>query len=411
MAGFAVDNSILTPALRESLDCWRSASSAERLSIWSNTEQRLSLRAAWQTDLVPHWWAAADDVAALQVVTDTQALLAEAPTLPVELFAAALLEQELKLPPAAADLPTVLWAEAAQPIPLDIEVDAFAKAVEDADLEILAPLLFSMAEDDHARRVVLTRLAQRLADDNQTQGMRTILYGQWHDAAMDLPARSFSLGALALLRSHWQQPSGVAVVVPEGRASRDPEVDKPLLHALRERDLPAFMGRIRALGDQPLDAIRQLFLTVTLMIIEGGGDNQDPLALLRLYTWLGTLLTLPHRSLRQARKVLFSAAATTFGFAGWRRREDWPDFSTLAAYRERALSEPPPPLWSWQSALYAVAADASQDWWLQVAERAVTQGCPPGFWSLWRTAQRAGALTGGPLAWIHPLVLVRLYLD
>jgi len=410
MAGFGLDEGVLTPGSREILEHWRSASVPEREILWADSAQRLVLRAAWQQSLLPHWWAAAADAQALQIVADTLALLADAESLPPALLATALQVQEASLVKPAAMLPAALRSEAANPMPLDMEADTFAKAIEDGDLETLAPLLFSMAEDDNARRIVLNRLAQRLADDNHAQGLRTILYGQWHDAAADLPARPFSLGALALLQSHWQLPAGVAVVVPEGRASRDPAIDKPLLHALRDRDLPAFMGRIRALGDQPLDAIRQLFLTVTLMIIEGGGDK-DPLPLIRLYAWLGSLLALPHRSLRQARKVLFSAAATTFGFAGWKRQEDWPDFSTLAAYRERAALEPVPAPFSWQGALYAAASGSGPQWWLQVAERGVAQGGPAGFWSLWRTAQRAGSLTGGPLAWIHPLVVTRLFLD
>ena len=409
MAGFGLDEGGLTPGSREILEHWRSASVPEREILWADSAQRLVLRAAWQQSLLPHWWAAAADAQALQIVADTLALLADAESLPPALLATALQVQEASLVQPSGTLPAALRSEAANPMPLDMEADTFAKAIEDGDLETLAPLLFSMAEDENARRIVLTRLAQRLADDNHAQGLRTILYGQWHDAAADLPAQPFSLGAMALLQSHWQLPAGVAVVVPEGRASRDPATNKPLLHALRDRDLPAFMGRIRALGDQPLDAIRQLFLTVTLMIIEGGG-GKDPLPLVRLYVWLGSLLALPHRSLRQARKVLFSAAATTFGFAGWQRQEDWPDFSMLAAYRERAALEPVSAPFSWQRALYAAASGSGPQWWLQVAERGVAQGCPEGFWSLWRTAQRAGSLTGGPLAWIHPLVVMRLYL-
>ena len=409
MAGFGLGAGVLTPGSREILEHWHSASVPEWEFLWADAARRLALRAAWQQSLLPHWWAAAADAQALQVVADTQALLAEAESLPPALLAAALQVQETSLVKPAAMLPAALMSEAANPMPLDMEADTFAKAIEDRDLETLAPLLFSMAADDNARRVVLHRLAQRLADDNHAQGLRTILYEQWQGAAADLPARTFSLGALALLQSHWQLPSGVAVVVPEGRASRDPAVDKPLLHALRERDLPAFMGRIRALGDQPLDAIRQLFLTVTLMIIEGGG-GKEPLPLLRLYVWLGSLLALPHRSLRQARKVLFSAAATTFGFAGWQRQEDWPHFSMLAAYRERAAIEPVPEPFSWQGPLYAAASGSGPQWWLQVAERGVAQTGLPGFWSLWRTARRAGSLTGGAaLAWIHPLVVLRLF--
>lgn len=409
MAKFGLDEGVLTPGSGKILERWRSASVPEREILWADSAQRLALRAAWQQWLLPHWWAAAADAQALQIAADTLALLADAESLPPALLATALQVQEASLVQPSGTLPAALRSEAANPMPLDMEADTFAKAIEDGDLETLAPLLFSMAEDENARRIVLTRLAQRLADDNHAQGLRTILYGQWHDAAADLPAQPFSLGAMALLQSHWQLPAGVAVVVPEGRASRDPATDKPLLHALRDRDLPAFMGRIRALGDQPLDAIRQLFLTVTLMIIEGGG-GKDPLPLVRLYVWLGSLLALPHRSLRQARKVLFSAAATTFGFAGWQRQEDWPDFSTLAAYRERAALEPVSAPFSWQRALYAAASGSGPQWWLQVAERGVAQGCPEGFWSLWRTAQRAGSLTGGPLAWIHPLVVTRLYL-
>ncbi len=411
MTGFALDDLILTPAFREILERWRSASADAQAVLWADPARKQLLRSAWQLDLLPYWWRAAGDNAALQVVADLQAIWAESDNLPAAMLAAAVAAQESKLAVLGmVPLPQALAAEASQPMPLDMEVDALSKAVEEADLETLAPLLLSMAEDDHARRIVLNRMAQRLADDSHAQGLRSMLFGQWHDAAAELPARPFALGALALLHSHWQQPGGVAVVVPEGRASRDPEVDKPLLHALRERDLPAFMGRVRALGDQPLDAIRQLFLTVTLMIIEGG-QGQDALALLRLYVWLGTLLTLPHRSLRQARKVLFSAAAITFGFAGWQRREDWPDFSTMAAYRERALAEPEPACFTWQGALYAAASGASSAWWLQVAERAMAEGSPPGFWPLWRTAQRAGVVTGGPLAWIHPLVVLRFYFD
>ncbi|WP_172437644.1 hypothetical protein [Acidithiobacillus marinus] len=401
----------MTPAFREILDGWRAASVAGKATLWSEPEKRVLLRSAWQEDILPCWWGAGGNIEALQVVVDSQSIWAEAEQLPVDLLASALAIQESKRAQMhKLVLPDALLLEARPPMPLDMEVDLLSKAVEEADLEQLAPLLQSMADDDHARRIVLNRLAQRLADDSHAQGLRSILFGQWHDAAAELPARPFALGALALLHSHWQQPAGVAVVVPEGRASRDSEVDKPLLHALRERDLPAFMGRVRAMGDQPLDAIRQLFLTVTLMMIEGG-HRHEPQALMRLYVWLGTLLTLPHRSLRQARKVLFSAAASIFAFAGWQRREDWPDFSTLAAYREHALSEPVPAPFTWQGALHAAASNTATDWWLQLAERAVAQDNPPGFWPLWRTAQRAGQVTGGPLAWIHPLVVLRFYFD
>ncbi len=401
----------MTPASREILELWRSASVDGRAALWADPARKLLLQSAWQEDILPYWWSVADNTEALQVVVDSQSIWAAAGQLPVGLLAAAVdIQEEKRASLTAAPLPDLLKLEASAPMPLDMEVDLLSKAVEEADLEQLVPLLQSMADDENARRVLLNRLAQRLADDSHAQGLRSILFGEWHDAAAGLPARPFALGALALLQSHWQQAPGVAVVVPEGRASRDPEVDKPLLHALRERDLPAFMGRIRALGDQPLDAIRQLFLTVTLMIIEGG-HRHDPQALMRLYVWLGTLLTLPHRSLRQARKVLFSAAACTFGFAGWQRREDWPDFSTLAAYRDRALSEPVPAPFTWQGALYAAASGTSADWWLQLAERAVAQGNPTGFWPIWRTAQRAGQVTGGPLAWIHPLVVLRFYFD
>ncbi|WP_414040876.1 hypothetical protein ACJU26_01910 [Acidithiobacillus sp. M4-SHS-6] len=402
---------MMTPAFGEVLERWRSASGAGQAALWADPAQRVLLRSAWQQDILPCWWGAEEATEALQVVADSQSIWAESEHLPVELLAAAVAIQESKRTQMdKSALPDALLLEAGSPMPLDMEVDLLSKAVEEADLEQLVPLLQSMADDDHARRIVLNRLAQRLADDSHAQGLRSILFGQWQDAAADLPARPFALGALALLHSHWQQPAGVAVVVPEGRASRDSEVDKPLLHALRERDLPAFMGRVRAMGDQPLDAIRQLFLTVTLMIVEGGQRHESQ-ALMRLYVWLGTLLTLPHRSLRQARKVLFSAAASTFGFAGWQRRQDWPDFSTLAAYRERALSEPAPAPFTWQGALYAAASGTAADWWLQVAERAIDQDNPSGFWPLWRSAQRAGQVTGGPLAWIHPLVVLRFYFD
>ena len=410
MAGFGLNGGMLTPGSGEILERWRSVSHFERETLWADPVNRLALRVAWQQALLPSWWAVAAETRALQDVVDTLALLAATESLPPVLLADALQTQEGMLARSTGILPAALRSEAAKPMPLDMEADSFAKAIEGGDLDTLAPLLFSMAEDTNARQIVLNRLAQRLADDNHAQGLRTMLYGQWHDAAADLPARPFSLGVMALLQSHWQLPAGVAVVVPEGRASRDAVVDKPLLHALRERDLPAFMGRIRALGDQPLDAIRQLFLTITLMIIEGGA-GKDPLPLARLYVWLGSLLALPHRSLRQARKVLFSAAATVFSFSGWSRQDDWPDFSTLADYRERAAREPRPAPFSWQGALYAEATGSGPQWWVQVAEQGAAASGAVGFWSLWRIAQRAGSLTGGPLAWIHPLVVIRLYLD
>ncbi|MBU2816236.1 hypothetical protein HF282_01835, partial [Acidithiobacillus ferrooxidans] len=152
MAGFGLGAGVLTPGSREILEHWHSASVPEWEFLWADAARRLALRAAWQQSLLPHWWAAAADAQALQVVADTLALLAEAESLPPALLAAALQVQETSLVKPAAMLPAALMSEAANPMPLDMEADTFAKAIEDRDLETLAPLLFSMAADDNARR-------------------------------------------------------------------------------------------------------------------------------------------------------------------------------------------------------------------------------------------------------------------
>lgn len=389
---------------------WREAGAAGQGAVLSDSAQRQEVCEGFQAFFLPYWWGKAAEPTSLHGVLDLWALFAAMGEIPGDHFGAFLAAQEKDLSPPGQALPDAFQCAAAEPLPVDMELDLLAKAMEERDLAKVAPVVFSMVEDEGARRALLERLGQRLADDNYEQGLRTILFAQWRDAGAGLSPRSLGAGALALLQCHWRLPVGLTVVVPEGRAGHDGRVfDKPLLHALRERDLPAFMGRIRAMGDQPLDAIRQLLLSVTLLTLErGGGTDREALA--RLYVWLVTLLTMPQRSLRRMRRILFSAAATTFAFAGWKAAGDWPDYAALAAYHAQAGASAAAvsPL-SWQGVLDAYATGAGMDWALHFAEIMALPTTPQGFWPLWRAVNRAGAVTGGPLSWIHPLVLLRLY--
>ncbi|MGC8503562.1 MAG: hypothetical protein ACP5MM_02060 [Acidithiobacillus sp.] len=389
---------------------WRETGAAGQGVILADPAQRREVCEGFQAFFLPYWWGEAAAPMSLHGVLDLWALFAALGEIPGDHFGAFLAAQEKELSPPGHALPDALQCAAAEPLPMDMELDLLAAAMEERDLAKAAPLVFSMVEDEGARRALLERLGQRLADDNYEQGLRTLLFAQWRDAAAGLAPRSLGAGALALLHCHWRLPAGLTVVVPEARAGHDGRVfDKPLLHALRERDLPAFMGRIRAMGDQPLDAVRQLLLSVTLLILErGGGEDREALA--RLYVWLVTLLTMPQRSLRRTRRILFSAAATTFAFAGWKATGDWPDYAALAAYHSQAgAGAAAASALSWQGVLDAHAAGAGPDWAVRFAEIVALPAAPQGFWPLWRAVNRAGAVTGGPLSWIHPLVLLRLY--
>ncbi|MCE5388300.1 MAG: hypothetical protein K0041_06955 [Acidithiobacillus sp.] len=395
-------------SLATMLGQWRGAASASQDAAWADPLQRTVLQRA----LLWEGLGAAQEAAESTTVRrwiEQLSFLHAATALPGK-WLAAVTPQEVAGEILAADWLQVIPAPAQ---PIDMELDLLAEKVESQDFPALIPLIRSMVQDVKARGLVADRLLLRVADDSYGDGLRARLFHATLQLAQGQSEDAFVVLVLLALRQHWQLPDGNPVVVPEGRADRRSDSDKALLQALRERDLPAFLGHVRAMGDQPTAALRQLFLATALMILEfpDGTQLQD---LGAIYLWLAAVLQMPHRSLRRSRRILFSVASCLFRFAGWERQGEWPGYGELAAFRHGLTEWGPGQQYAqnWQRVLYwqSLGEEALTQWYLQQAQQELQDSGKhtPHFWALWTATQSAGNFTGGPLLWVHPLVFLRL---
>lgn len=331
-----------------------------------------------------------------------------------------LLQQGLqRLGPPLESLPTCIagWPDHTHfptPQPLDIEIDRLNQALESRDLEALASLARGMAEEADSRKLMMRRLSVMVAADNYAQGERLVLAEQVADLADRLSAQQFTALYVNAAYLHFEAPPGPSVVVPEGKVSLTSDIRTPLLVALRERDLQAYMHRLRALGDDPIGGLRQLLLALGLLILERGirGEGEQ-CRLAMIYLRLVALLKMHHSSRRLARRAFFAAAVQVFELAGWTHAGSWPDYAGLLhAYQAAGAGNvPDEPVLSWKSGLRHLRTGALPDWTLAVAGQIEAFGPAPLFWNVWSAAQKARVLTAGPLAWINVLVPLRLYGD
>ncbi len=403
-----------SPLLRD----WYSAPSHEQDRIWNGQIQKQLLGALLLESL--GWgYGAAGDLDRTWAWIDHLSFLAAMENFPGSWVAGVLASRDQDGRPVDSrterEIGHWLAVEPSAPMPIDMEADLLAQGIEDRDVERLLPLLVSMGADPQARQVVLDRTALRMAEDSYGAGVRSILFQQWRQTAVALPSPLFAAVTILCLRLHWDLPQGCSVVVPEGRAERPLNGGKALLQSVRERDLVSYMEHVRAMGDQPVAALRQLFITVALMILEyPAGPGLEDLG--RLYLWLGSVLSLTHQSLRRARRILFSAAASIFFHSGWTCQPEWPTYTSLATFRHALQQGESLEIQKdWQKTLWAHSGNEDpSSWWRAKAEQHY-KGMHPvavrphvSFWALWQQARMAGPLTGGPLAWIHPLVLQRL---
>lgn len=398
---------------------WYSAPSHEQDRIWNGQTQKCLQIALVQTSL-GQGYGAAGDLGRTWEWLDHLAFLSAIENFPGAWVANVLASGTQGDSPLGFDTErepgSWLAVEPSVPIPIDMEADALAQRIENQDTEALLPLLVSMGEDQQARQVVLDRVALRMAEDSYGDGVRSILFQQWRRTAAALPSPLFAAVTITCLRLHWHLPNGACVAVPEGRAECPVggNNSKPLLQSLRERDLGSYMGHIRAMGDQPVGALRQLFIAVALMVLEyPEGPGLEGLG--RLYLWLGSVLAIAHRSLRRSRRILFSAAASVFRHGGWQAQKEWPAYASLVTFHHALQQgESPEIRTDWQKTLWAHSGNGDADaWWMARAEQygmhTATAGAHASFWALWQQARVAGSQTGGPLSWIHPLVLQRLF--
>lgn len=316
------------------------------------------------------------------------------------------------LPPCIAGWPD--YSQFPEPQPLDIELDLLNQALDNRDLDTLAPLARSMAEEADPRQMMMRRLSVMVAADNHANGERLVLADHVADLQDVLPAPAFTALFVNAAYLHFQAPAGPSVVVPEGKVSLTADIRTPLLVALRERNLQAYMHRLRALGDDPIGALRQLLLAFGLLILERGIRGEgDQRRLAMIYLRLVALLKMHHSSRRLARRAFFAAAVQVFELAGWTHAGPWPDYAGLLhAYQAAAgTGKSGKEVLSWETGLHQLRTGAMQDWMLAMAGEIESSKPDPLFWNVWGAAQRARVLTAGPLAWINALIPLRLYGD
>ena len=390
-------------------------SASEQDSCWADPQAAASLRRDLWHAILGRWQAYPDDVAVLEGVVEQLSWLQEAPSMAGS-WALPWLERWLG--PGRAETATaaeiIAHHHADRALPLDMEGEEFGRRLAARDPDALMSLLLSMAEDERARELVVAGLGLSMAADAEAGGLRCRLAAAWAAQAATLDNQDFAASAWLLARSHWSLPASCAVVVPESVSPSSTGDEKPLLESLRQRDLPAFMQHLRAMGDQPLAALRQLFLSTGLAILECAEDAQRR-ELARLYLWMGSSLQLPHRSRQQSRRLLFGIAAALFAQAGWQRLDGVPSFREVQSYGEAVRAGTAgPPTHPWQSCLAATQDGQPEHearWWQHTAlQYAASSACErPYFFALWHMAKTAGALGGGPLTWIHPLVFQALH--
>ena len=391
------------------LEQWRMAATPEQDRIWADAAARLPLQSAFLREGLPLSRGQADLHLSRCWMARLSVTIA-ANSLPGHLVARAWSTMATGAPVPAE------WLQITPdvPLPIDMELDILAEAVEKRDEKRLLPLLRSMAEDVKARHLIIDRLRLRVAEDGFAHGLRSSLFHAWAQLAAVVSAEDFVALTLAALQQHWGLPEACAVVVPEGRAERRADSGKALLQSLRERDLSAYMEHLRGMGDQPIAALRQLFLALGLMILEYPASTQLR-ELGEIYLWLAAVLQMPHRSLRRCRRILFSAAADLFRFAGWEAQQDWPGYTELAAFRHALSEELTPQTFreDWQRILQvqALGSEALATWYRRRAEQYLSVAAEPAtdFWAHWQETQRATQELAGPLLWTHPLVFLRLY--
>jgi len=392
---------------------WCPVPACDRDARWADPESAASLRRDLWHAILGRWRQSPGDVAVLEDLVEQLSWLQEAGSMPGS-WALPWLAQWLdsaEVPRASAA--EIVGAHRADPaLPLDMEGEELGRRLGAQEPDALLRLLLSMAEDGRAREMVVAGLGLSMAADAEGGGLRCRLAAAWAAQAPSLEARDFAASAWLLARSHWSLPAACAVVVPDQGTPGAAAEEKPLLLSLRERDLPAFMQHLRAMGDQPLAALRQLFLSTGLAILECGEvARQSELA--RLYLWMGSSLQLPHRSRQQSRRLLFSVAAALFRQAGWQRLESAPSFREIQSYADAVrVGRASPPVHPWQHAIAATQrdhGDLQSHWWRTAASSHTAHGEPrPYFFALWHLAKRATTLGGGPLACIHPLVFQSL---
>lgn len=299
------------------------------------------------------------------------------------------------------------------PQPMDVELDLLNQALERKDLQGVALLGRSMAGESEPRRLLVRRLQTQVCADNFREGQRLIFADAVADLETALDAEAFTAVYLTAVFLHFQSPAGAAVVVPEGRASGDPDTQTPLLVSLRARNLSAFLQRIRALGDEPVAGMRQLLLAMALLILERGvPDGEECQRLARIYLRLAALLKMHHPSRRLARRAFFAAAVQVFELAGWTPDPRWPDYTALLhAYQAADGGTIQGPLLSWQAGLHSLRSGRFEEWLLELAEVVGTRENAPLFWPVWVQARQAMDLAAAPLAWVNALVPLRLYGD
>lgn len=390
---------------------WRMAAAAEQDRIWAHASSRRALQSLLLQEGLPLSQGQVSDQSCRRWLAQLSFVLA-ANALPGRVAAK-------QLPTAAEQAEQSIpenWLHVVpdNPLPIDMELDILAEAVEKKDIQRLLPLLRSMADDVKARHLIIDRLRLRVAEDGYAHGLRSTLLHVWGQLGATVSSADFVPFTLAALEQHWHLPEACAVVVPEARAERRTDSGKALLQSLRERDLSAYMEHLRGMGDQPIAALRQLFLALGLMILEYPAGAQLE-ALGQLYLWLAAVLQMPHRSLRRCRRILFSAAADLFRFAGWEAQQNWPGYTELAAFRH-ALSEAHVAQTyreDWQRVLQvqALGEEALRAWYQRRAEQQLDLHPDPAvsFWAHWQETQVATQELSGPLLWIHPLVFLRLY--
>lgn len=393
---------------------WSCASPAEQDACWADPTAAGTLRRALWHTILGRWQESLGDAAALEGLIEQLNWLQVAPSMPgswVFPWLTRWLNPATTVPARAEQI--IAQHHADPPLPLDMEGEELGRRLAAREPGPLLSLLLSMAEDEPARELVVAGIGLTVAADGEGGGLRCRLAAAWAVQAPTLDAADFAASAWLLARSHWSLPASCAVVVPESLSPGRESEEKPLLVSLRERDLPAYMQHLRAMGDQPLAALRQLFLSTGLAVLECAEDARRR-DLARLYLWMGSSLQLPHRSRHQSRRLLFSVAAALFRQAGWQSVPTAPSVRELQSYGEAVRAgRAAAPTNPWQSCIAATLdgqPEHAADWWRAAALRYVgdTAEERPYFFALWHTAKTADSLVGGPLAWIHPLVFQAL---
>lgn len=306
--------------------------------------------------------------------------------------------------PADEALPTL------PPPAADLELDALNQALDKRDLVLLGAIVGHLAADTAKRGILMSRLEVVLCVDNYRQGWRLICADHLADLVVALSASDFTTAYLRVAAMHFSLPEGHAVVVPEGRSGSGHDIRVPLLTALRQRDLPAFLQRIRVLGDEPVTGFRQLLLACGMLILERGvGDATDRQRVALTYLRLVALLKARHGSRRLARRAFFSAAAQVFELAGWTPDPDWPDYAGLLHAAQSSPAGEYKQVLSWEAALQHLRLGRLEQWWQDMAEAIEAPEALPLFWPIWVQSRHAMRVTEGPLHWIHALIPLRLF--